>query len=151
MGYENLLIQAEQQGLYIYEACLRSRAKGLIKNNIIAINKNIQTSKEKACILAEEIGHYHTAVGDFADQSKLENRKKERLGRAWAYERLIPLDRIIQAGQAGVEGRYAVAEYLEITEEFLQESIEHYQRKYGIHTMYQGYMIYFEPLSIIKL
>lgn len=148
--YYSLLREATACGLTVAEKKFKSKAKGLIKGNKIGLRYDLPRI-DKVCVLSEEVGHYYTAVGDFTDQTKLENRKKERLGRAWAYERLIPLDRIIQAGQAGVEGRYVVAEYLEVTEEFLQESIEHYQRKYGIHTVYQGYMIYFEPLQIIKL
>lgn len=120
-------------------------------NDIILLDRSINNSVEKTCILSEEIGHYYTAVGDFTDQTKLENRKKERLGRVWGYELLISLDRIIDAGQAGIEGCFAIAEYLEVTEEFLRATIEHYQRKYGIHTLHDGYLIYFEPLSITKM
>jgi hypothetical protein len=148
--YYSLLREATACGLTVIEKRLKSNAKGIIKGNKIGLRYDL-TIIEKTCILAEETGHYHTAVGDFTDQSKLENRKKERLGRAWAYQYLIPLNRIVEAGQAGVEGRYAIAEYLEVTEEFLQETIEHYQRKHELYTQHKGYLINWEPLFIRKL
>ncbi|GIP17806.1 membrane protein [Paenibacillus montaniterrae] len=150
MGYESLLIKAEQHGVNIYEIGLRSPAKGLIKNNIIAINKNISAT-EKTCVLAEELGHYFTSTGNILDQSSISNRKQEYRARAWSYETLISLERIVEVGQAGIEGRHAVAEYLGVTEEFLQNTIEHYQRKYGLHTFYREFLIYFEPLQVIRL
>lgn len=148
--YDSLLREATACGLTVIEKRFKSNAKGIIKGNKIGLRYDLPIV-EKVCVLSEEIGHYHTAVGDFTDQSKLENRKKEQLGRAWAYERLIPLDRIVEAGQAGVEGRYAIAEYLEVTEEFLQRTIEHYQRKHELYTQHKGYLIHWEPLIIVKL
>ena len=32
---------------------------------------------EKACVLAEELGHHYTTVGDIIDQKESENRKQE--------------------------------------------------------------------------
>lgn len=138
--YDRAELPTEINGLYIETAT----------NKLILLDKTIRSSIEKTCILAEEIGHYYTAVGNFTDQTKLENRKKERLGRAWGYEYLIPLHLIVEIGQAGIQGRHAIAEYLDVTEQFLQDSIEHYQRKFGLYTTHENYIIYFEPLSITK-
>ena len=30
---------------------------------------------EKACVLAEELGHHYTTIGDIIDQKESENRK----------------------------------------------------------------------------
>lgn len=49
---------------------------GLIKGNKIAIRKNIETQKEKSCVLAEELGHYYTSSGDILDQSKVETANR---------------------------------------------------------------------------
>ncbi|HIW33517.1 MAG TPA: ImmA/IrrE family metallo-endopeptidase [Candidatus Paenibacillus intestinavium] len=148
--YYSLLREATACGLTVIEKRLKSKAKGIIKGTKIGLQHEL-LKVEKICVLAEEVGHHHTAVGDFTDQSKLENRKKERLGRVWSYEYLIPLSLIVAAGQAGIQGRHAVAEYLEVTEEFLLHSIEHYQRKYGLYTSFNNYLIYFDPLSITKM
>lgn len=38
--------------------------KGLYINGNIAINTSVDNNPEKTCVLAEELGHYHTTVGD---------------------------------------------------------------------------------------
>ena len=38
-----------------------------------------------------------------------------------------------------------MAEYLEVTEEFLRESLDMYRSKYGVCTTLDNYIIYFEP------
>lgn len=149
--YERLLTLADEQSVYVYEMPMQPRIKGLYKDNVVWINKQISTTVEKACILSEEIGHYYTTTGNILDQSKLSNRKQEYHARAWGYEYLIPLSKIVEAGQASIEGSHSIAEYLEVTEAFLQSTIDYYQRKYGLYTIYRNYLIYFEPLTIQEL
>ena len=64
--YEELLEEANSSGLIVREKAL-SGSDGLIYRNRIAISNRLKTSAEKACVLAEEIGHHHTAVGDIFD------------------------------------------------------------------------------------
>jgi len=151
LTYDNLLLEAEQQGIYTYEKLMPHKLKGLYKDSVICINKRIHTSIEKACILSEELGHYHTSTGNILNQKDIRNCKQEYRARSWGYEYLIPLSRIVEAGQAGIEGRHCIAEWLGVTEEFLQQTIDHYQRKYGLYITYQNYLLYLEPLSICKL
>ena len=56
MTYDDLLREAEIEQLTVREKPLRS-AKGRIFGNRIAIKKDLSET-EKACVLAEEIGHY---------------------------------------------------------------------------------------------
>ena len=120
--------------------------------DVILLNRNIQTTAEKTCILAEELGHYHTSTGDITDQTKINNRKQERRAREWAHRRLIPLRRIVDAHKAHVTGRHELAEYLGVTEHFLQEAIDRYRNKYGPYVKVDDrYTIMFEPLSVIEL
>ena len=151
LTYDNLLLEADRQGIYTYEKLMPQKLKGLYKDKVICINKRILTSIEKACILSEELGHYHTSSGNILNQKDIRNCKQEYRARSWGYEYLIPLSKIIEAGQAGIEGRHCIAEWLEVTEEFLQLTIEYYQRKYGLYISYQNYLLYFEPLSISRL
>ncbi|SEN73881.1 protein of unknown function [Amphibacillus marinus] len=104
---------------------------------------------EKFCVLAEEIGHYHTTAGNITDQSKLVNRKHEKRARSWAHEELIPLTEIISAHKANVRNRYELADFLGVTEGFLGEAIERYVEKYGVCTQVDGFTICFEPLGVI--
>ncbi|WP_309121005.1 ImmA/IrrE family metallo-endopeptidase [Paenibacillus sp.] len=151
MPYERLLKDAEEGQVDVYEKNIKGNIKGLYSNNIIWINRNITTAAEKTCILAEELGHHHTTVGDILDQTKVTNRKQERRARSWAYDKLVPLSAIIEAHKAGVKSRHEFAERLQITEEFLAAAIEWYQEKYGLFIRYQGSTIYFEPLVVLEL
>lgn len=150
MVYEHLLREAEHHGLDISEKPMQPTVKGLYADGVIWINKHIPTNAEKACILAEELGHFHTSAGDILDQTKIENRKQEKRARNWAYEKLVPLARIVQAYSCGCQNRFELAEYLEVTEEFLEEALKHYREKYGLFTEVDRYVIYFEPLAIVE-
>lgn len=144
MNYEALLDEAHQEGLIVKEKPLKYN-NGRIKGKRIAIRKDIETSAEKACVLAEELGHYHTTVGDITDLSDSQNRKQERQARLWGYNKLIGLTGIIQAFRAGCHSRHETAEYLGVTEEFLQECIDCYTEKYGEYAKIDNYIIFFIP------
>ena len=144
MNYEALLDEAHQEGLTVKEKPLKYN-NGRIKGKRIAIRKDIETSAEKACVLAEELGHYHTTVGDITDLSDSQNRKQERQARLWGYNKLIGLTGIIQAFRAGCHSRHETAEYLGVTEEFLQECIDCYTEKYGEYAKIDNYIIFFIP------
>lgn len=118
---------------------------------MILINKNIATTTERKCILAEELGHHYTSTGDIIDQSDINHRKQELKARQWGYDRLVPLSSLVQAYHARVKGKFELAEYLGVTEEFLQAAIDRYKSIYGIHTTLDNYIIRFEPLGIAEL
>lgn len=150
MTYEKLLKEAQHHGVDIYEKPMQPRNKGLYSDNVIWINKHIETSIEKACVLAEELGHYHTSAGDIIDQSDLSNRKQEKRARSWAYERLVPLGKIVQAHKNHIRNRYELAEFLGVTESFLEEALDRYKEKYGLSTKFESYVICFEPLGVVE-
>ena len=149
MNYETLLEEADSQYLVVKEKPLRAH-NGRIKGNRIAIKKDIPTT-QKACVLAEELGHHYTTVGNILDQSKTENRKQERRARLWAYKRAFDLVDLVSAYKHGCRNRYEIAEYLEVTEQFLQEALDTYKEKYGIYTEVDCYVVYFEPLGILEM
>lgn len=148
--YERLLNKAAQQGIDIYEKPMNRKIKGLYADKVIWINASLHTTKEKSCIIAEEIGHYYTTEGDILDQSDVRNRKQEKLARSWAYEYMIPLSKIVQAYHNGISGRHDLAQFMEVTEEFLQAALDRYKEKYGLYTSYEQYTIYFDPLGVIE-
>lgn len=149
-AYERLENEACRDGIDIIKRKFNSpRIKGLYYDGIIAINENIKTSNEKACVLAEELGHHYTSVGNILDQTISSNRKQERQARLWAYDKQIGLHGLIKAYEHGCKNRYEIAEYLEVTEQFLEEAILEYQEKYGICTTVGKYLVYFIPQLII--
>ena len=119
--------------------------KGIYIDGNVAINTSVSNSTEKTCVLAEELGHHHTSVGDIIDMTDTQNRKQERQARLWGYNKLIGLTGIINAFRAGCQSGHEVAELLDVTEEYIQECIDCYRDKYGVYTEIDNYVIYFIP------
>lgn len=152
MNYEELLIEADAQGVSVDENIpFKSNLKGLYIDNNIALASSLRTSTEKACVLAEELGHHHTTVGDILNPNLTENRKQEHRARVWAYRNALGLSDLISAYKHGCQNRYEIAEHLNITENFLTGAIEDYKAQYGLFTKIDNYIIYFEPLGVLEL
>lgn len=153
MKYEKLLREADKKGIYVIEeATFKSNSDGLINGDVIGINKKIRSNTERACVLAEELGHYHTSVGNILDLSDVKNRKQELRARIWAYNNLIGLYGIISSYKAGCRSLHEMAAHLDVTEAFAAEALEYYRRKYGYCKRIDNYVIYFEPsLGVLEL
>ena len=142
--YEELLEEVDDNGLIVREKPLSS-SNGRIYKNRIAISNKLRTTTEKACVLSEELGHHYTSVGCILDQADSQNRKQERQARLWAYNKQIGLRGLIRAYEHGCRSRHEIAEFLEVTEEFLQNAIDCYRDKYGISASVDDYYIMFIP------
>lgn len=149
--YEELLEEAAAQNISVDENFpFHGNLKGLYVDQNIALSDQLETSAEKACILAEELGHHYTSVGNILDISDPANAKQERQARMWTYERLIGLRGLIDAYQQhGCREYHETAEFLDVTEEQLRDAIADYRSKYGVCTKYQNYYIMFEPYLMI--
>lgn len=151
MTYDDLLVEAEKNKLKVKEKNLNYGFKGLYKNGKIIIDKNINTDKEKCCILAEEIGHHFKTIGNIIDENKINNKKQELIARRWSYDKLIGIIGIINAFENNCKSLYEMAEFLNVTEEFLNEALEYYKVKYGSRYKIDNYVIFFIPrLQIFK-
>lgn len=149
-AYEALLDEACDIGLIVKEKPLQYN-NGRIKGNRIAIRQDINTTTEKACVLAEELGHHYTSVGNIIDMEYTGNRKQERQARLWGYNRSIGLFGLIKAYEHGCKDKYEIADYLDVTEEYLEDCINCYRDKYGEYKIVDNYTIYFIPnLMIFK-
>ena len=151
MTYENLLDAADQAGLAVKEKPLAEN-DGLIKGNRVAIRKDIATSAEKSCVLAEELGHYYTSSGNILDQSDTMNRKQEYRARLYGYNLKIGLMGIVRAYEYGCRSLYEMAEYLDCTKQYLAEALDCYRSKYGKLVQMDNYIIYFSPyIAVMKI
>lgn len=148
MNYEALLDEAIDEGLVVKEKPLSS-SDGRIKGNKIAVRQDIETLVEKACVLAEELGHHYTSVGNIIDMSDVGNRKQERQARLWGYNKQIGLSGLIRAFEHGCKDKHEIAEYLEVTEKFLEDTVACYREKYGVCTTLDNYVVYFIPNLMI--
>lgn len=120
MTYDLLLDEAIDNGLTVKEKSLQG-SDGRICDCKIAIRKDIETSRRKMCVLAEELGHYHTTVGNIIEQTNLNNAKQEQKARVWAYKKLLSVDQIIDAASKGYTETWDMAEYLDVDEQFLKD------------------------------
>ncbi len=152
-GYEELLTDADKENIIVTDQFDLSgtRLKGLYCDGTIALNRDMYIESEKTCVLAEELGHHYTTVGDIMDQTNVTNRKQERRARIWAYHKLLSLNDLIDSYVCGCQNRYEIAEHLNVTEEFLMDCLSYYREKYGICVKQDNYVIYFEPLGVLEL
>ena len=151
MNYEELLDTADQLDLAVKEQPLTVH-DGLIRGRRIAIRKSIETQAEKSCVLAEELGHYFTSFGNILNMDETQNRKQELRARLSGYDMQIGLIGIIECYKHHCRSLYEMAEYLQVTEEYLQEALECYSRKYGENLVtIDNYAIRFVPsLQVIE-
>lgn len=151
MTYEEMLIHAGNEGLVVLEKPL-SGSNGRLYKNRVAIRSDLKTSIEKNCTLAEEIGHHKTTYGDITRLDSISSKKQEYRARIYGYNLTIGLDGIIKCFEYGCRNKYEMAEYLDVTESFLEEAIEKYHSIYGSFAVYEKYIIYFEPnLTVLKM
>ena len=120
--YEALL--SEYDHLDIQEKPMKN--EGLYCDGSIWINKGLVESK-KACILAEEIGHYETSFGDIINRKDMTSVKQEYAARKWAYKKLLPFEEVMAAIGCGFTKPHEIAEYLCVDEAFLRECLKYYR------------------------
>ncbi|MFR4352482.1 MAG: hypothetical protein ACLT3H_12575 [Roseburia sp.] len=152
--YESFLDNVTEENIQVIENYDLSgtNLKGLYCDGVVALGDNLETQAEKKCVLAEELGHHYTATGDILDQSTVSNRKQEMRGRIMAYNKLVGLRGIVDAYLHHCESLSESAEYLDVTEEFLIDSLCYYKNKYGICAQIDNYVIMFEPsIAILEL
>ncbi len=152
MTYEQVVQAIYDENIELIEFGFKSDLKGLYSDNCIAISNKLNTTIEKKCVLSEELGHHYTTAGNILDLSDVRNRKQELHARLWAYNKHIGLLGIVQAFENRCKDLNEMAEYLNVTEDFLSDALRCYKSKHGISVKIDNYIIYFEPnLYVMKL
>jgi len=150
--YEKLISETPQDVTIDENYPFKGKLSGLYVDGNIALSDKLKTSKEKACVLAEELGHHHTSHGNIIDFNKVSNRKQEHRARMWAYNKMVGLMGLIKAFERKCHDMSEMADYLDVTEEFLKETINYYATKYGTHTTVDNYIVFFAPsFGVLKL
>ena len=121
-SYEDLLKEYEDE-LDITERPMR--IDGLYADGCVWINQNM-TSSKKVSILAEEIGHHETSVGNILNLDDVDSARQEQRARRWAYSKLIPFEEIFKAVRDGCSKVYEFAEYFNVDEEFMADCLNCY-------------------------
>lgn len=146
--YEELLTKNEHIKIKDTHS-LPNGYSGFYKDGVILIDKNL-SERRKAEVLYEELAHHKLTYGNILDQSKDINRKFENYARRYGYEAALPLRIIVEAHNYSVSNLYELAEYVQLSEEYIAEILKHYKNKYGIGTHYGEYLITFDPLRVFK-
>ena len=146
-NYEKLLVEAYNKGYKVKEIDLKTR-KGHCFDKRIAIDKNIATTVEKACILQEEINHGQYTVGNISDQSKIENVKQELFVRGKTIETLCNPDKIVDAVKRNAATKDDIIEMLAVTEELFNDAINYYSKKCPKYTK-DSITLYFDNQLVI--
>lgn len=147
-NYENLKQICEDHEVPVWETYMAGH-DGLYMDGCIQINSELQTSAEKACILAEEYGHHLTAVGDITGKDPWA-QKQEMQGRRYAYFHLCPIKKIISlVFEKKITTWHELAEELNVTEVFLKEAVNEYIRALGPYIkLRDGIYLSLSPLGI---
>ena len=128
----NLLLEASASGIEVAWFPLtieQSMAIQFEETYAIALDPGKISSKAEAnTLLAHELGHCKT--GSFYNPyAKLDIRAKhENKADKWAITHLIPFAKLRSAISAGCTELWALAEYFEVTEEFMDKAIHWYAK-----------------------
>lgn len=128
---------------------LPSFQPGFYRNGKIYIKSSLSETR-KAEVLYEELAHHKLTYGNILDQSKWINRKFENYARRAGYQAALPLRIIIEAYHYGINNLHELAEYVELSEEYIIKVIEFYKNKYGLSTYFNCHVIKFEPLQVFE-
>lgn len=150
MTYEELLDEVDKEGILLLEDNRIGRLDGLYVDGTITLHPRLETTVEKKCTLIEELGHHHTTTGNILDLSDIRNRKQERNARAWGFRNAVGITKLIEAYKSGVRNRYELAEFLDVTEEYIDEVLKYYCQKYGPHFEIDNYVVFFSPLAVFE-
>lgn len=149
--YEQWLQKANDMGLSVAENVpFESQARGLICGDCIGLNQNMDTTAEKACVLAEEVIHSQINIGNICDQRLPENAWQERKARKILHKHLADIRTIAYLLKSGCKSLNEIADKMEITEVLLSEAISGYKEEYGIFISLEDDVLFFEPTLYLK-
>lgn len=151
MTYEELKTKHKDLNIVEMDLSEVKGLKGLYFDGNIALERKMSQT-EKSCVLAEELGHYYTTSGNILDQTDVSNRKQEYRARLYGFNLKIGLMGLVRAFEHGCRSASDIAEYLDVTEEYLKEAVDCYQSKYGVYATVDNYAVYFTPaLGVLKI
>lgn len=86
------------------------------------------TMAERACWLAEQLGHHYTGADRRLHYSAVDDWRAEAKARKWAHDRLLSPEAIRTAAR-NTDDIYEIAFTLNVSVEFLKESIDWYMAR----------------------
>lgn len=122
----------------------------LIYDSDVYVNAN-KSYEENVCDISEEIGHYETSVGDLSVLDTIEKQQQEKRARQYGYQYLVSLDELVACYKLGLTEYWEIAEFLEITPQYLWESINYYKEAHGLIFDHKGCRFVFGIADSLKI
>lgn len=135
-------LMAEHENInYTFTSELPKHLSGLVyeDNQEIFINNQNEKNVQYTTLL-EELAHYETGSGEIIDQDSIEKRQQENLARSIAFTEAVPLTGLINCFFKGIWSAPEIADYFDITTDFLMKAIENYRSKFGLVFQYNEYI-----------
>ncbi len=114
----------------------------------IAVNKKIRNTYIKNALKAHELGHHFTCPGDLRSIPPIVRKKSEVLAGRWALARIMPVEKLISAYQAGVRTVDELSDYLEISCAAITKGLQTYLQIYGREIRHGAYTITLDPFNV---
>ncbi len=129
---EELTTEADARGINVHEREIpvpgMSAAYIKTETGEHIIIRQDGTQAERACWLAEELGHHYTGSSRRLHYNAADDWRAEAKARKWAHDRLLSPDAIRTAAR-NTDDIYEIAFTLNVSVEFLRESIDWYMAR----------------------
>ena len=123
---------AEEKGIHVTDFSLpENKAVTIELNNscFVGVDPAVFGSlREERVVLAHEIGHIETGGLYKKGCTETSRRQKEAKAEKWAITCLIPYEELIKAGQNGFYDIPSLADYFDVTEEFMEKALNYYTK-----------------------
>ena len=125
--------EAEEAGIDVFYFPMESCTSISAPDNCIAIDTDRLTdnAQEAAC-LAHEMGHCRTGSFYCVDSPLAFRGRQETRAQRWAIRRLVPLEELKLALQAGITAPFELAQYFEVPQELMEQAVAYYRDAKGL-------------------
>lgn len=134
MELNNLYTITDKENIYVINFKMKNKAliEQIDDKYYIAMNyQDIENSKEEKEILAEELGHYYYDAFYTSQSDSILISKQEYRAKKWAYCVLVPLKKLKAAISNGIDDLYSLADFFDVTVNYMYDTINFYINKYG--------------------
>jgi len=127
---------------------------------VILINEKIRgDEKLYRCVLAEEIGHYRTTIGDitprkYCDRDRLKIDKMELLALKWATEFIVPTEKLLESlKEFKLPSIDMLVDQFQVTYDFMLQKLEFMSKQnciWDIDSKRSLYLLNFPSIHIYE-
>ena len=125
----NLYDIAEENDISVYDFELNPIKSMSVPGAIGMDTKQIEDSREEKARLAHELGHcmrgaFYTGISPLELREQHEYRADK-----WVIQNLVPFDKLLNALKQGITEIWSLAEYFDITEDYIKKALTLYEEK----------------------